>query len=301
MYPVIFIADNAPELPEQLGNKEKFWLHMDERLYLFKIGRPGTGENWAEKVASELCALLGLPHADYDFALWKDKKGILSPAFHPKDGRLIMGNELLAGIHTDYPEHQNRGVKDHTLGRIHALLSQAEIRPPLDWEPPDTAIHSAFDVFIGYLLLDAWIANQDRHHQNWGLLNCQGCIHLAPTYDHAASMGQNETDETRRERLTTRDRGRHISHYVGKARSAIYERKTETKPLLTIDAFRQAAHKHPEAARIWLERLGAIRREDCQAVFEKIPPAEISPSAIEFALALLELNQKRLLDRELLP
>ena len=47
-YPIIEITDNIPELPEQLGTKEKFWFHIDDGLYLFKIGRPGTGENWAE-------------------------------------------------------------------------------------------------------------------------------------------------------------------------------------------------------------------------------------------------------------
>lgn len=296
MYPIIPIADNAPELPEQLGNKEKFWLHMEERLCLLKIGRPGTGENWAEKAASELCALLGLPHAEYDFASWREKKGVISPVFVPKDGRLIMGNELLAEIHTDYPKHQNHGVKDHTLGRIHALLSHPDNRPPLHWEPPDAAISSAFDVFIGYLMLDAWIANQDRHHENWGLVNHQERIYLAPTYDHAASMGQNEVDETRRERLETRDRGRHISHYIRKARSAIYERKTDAKPLSTIDAFKLAASKNPRAAQVWLKQLEAITCKDCQAIFEQIPPADISQTAIQFALTLLELNRNRLLD-----
>ncbi|MGH6635180.1 MAG: hypothetical protein ACRED0_03285 [Gammaproteobacteria bacterium] len=111
-----------------------------------------------------------------------------------------MGNELLAEIHTDYPAHQVRRVNDHTLGRIHALLSHAEIQLPLDWAPPDTSIRSAFDVFIGYLLLDAWIANQDRHHENWGVINYGDGIHLAPSYDHAAALGQNETDEVRKER-----------------------------------------------------------------------------------------------------
>lgn len=31
-------------------------------------------------------------------------------------------------------------------------------------------LRPAFDVFTGYLLLDAWIANTDRHPHNWGVL-----------------------------------------------------------------------------------------------------------------------------------
>jgi hypothetical protein len=301
MFPLLAIEDAAPELTEQLGTKPKFWLRIGEQRYLFKIGRPGTGENWAEKIAAELCTLLGLPHASYDFAVWKQQKGVLSPAFVPKGGRLVLGNELLAEIHTGYPAHELRQVRDHTLGRIHALLSHHEVRLPMDWGPPPVPIGIAFDVFVGYLLLDAWIANQDRHHENWGLISFAGRIHLAPSYDHAASMGQNETDETRKERLTSRDRGRHISSYVEKARSAIYGRKADTKPLSTIDAFLLAARKRPAAARFWLDRLQRITRSDCRAIFDQIPAGEISATASEFALTLLELNQKRLLDAEIAP
>lgn len=212
-----------------------------------------------------------------------------------------MGNELLAAIHTDYPAHQIRRVREHALGRIHALLSHTEIRLPLDWGPPDASIGSAFDVFIGYLLLDAWIANQDRHHENWGVINYQGRIHLAPSYDHAAALGQNETDEARKDRLATHDRGRHISRYVQRARSAIYEKKTDTTPLLTIDAFRLAARKRPKAARYWLDRLQVISRSACQGIFGQIPPTEISETAMQFAMTMLEINQNRLLYGERTP
>ena len=298
MYQFISVSDDAPELTEQLGTKEKFWLHIGEHRYLFKIGRPGTGENWAEKVASELCSLLHLPRAVYEFAIWKNQKGVLSPAFVPSGGRLIMGNELLAEVHTNYPTQQMRNVTDHTLGRIHALLSQKEIRAPLDWNAPDPSIRTAFEVFIGYLMLDAWIANQDRHHENWGFINFQRAIYLAPTYDHAASMGQNETDSARKERLETRDAGRHIRHYASRARSSIYAKKDDLKPLSTIDAFRQAAAKSPKAASFWLTRLLAVTDEDCCAIFNEIPSNEASPIAREFALSLLHVNRDRLLSAE---
>lgn len=294
-YPIIQIPENAPELPEQQGTKTKYWLHIDNRLYLFKIGRENTGENWAEKVACELCTLLDLPHAHYELAVWMNKKGILSETIVPADGRLVMGNELLAEIHSTYPEQQRYKVQDHTLGRIIALLNNSDILLPMNWHPPSDAIKNAVDVFLGYLLLDAWIANQDRHHENWGVINLDK-IYLAPTYDHAASMGQNETDSKRKELLTTKDQGRHISRYVEKARSAIYLKKSEQKPLLTLAVFQQLAIKRPESARFWLQRLGDITPEQCQNVFNRIPPSDISDTAIEFAMTLLELNKKRLLE-----
>jgi hypothetical protein len=294
LYPIIQIPDDAPEFPEQQGTKTKYWLHLDEHQYLFKIGRENTGENWAEKVACELCALLGLPHTHYEFAVWMGRKGVLSESFRPPDGRLVVGNELLAEIHT-FPARQSDKLQNHTFGRIFKYLNNSQILMPINWQPPSDAIENAVDVFLGYLLLDAWIANQDRHDENWGVIHHEK-IYLAPTYDHAASMGQNESDAKRKEMLTTKDRGQHISHYVKKARSLIYLNKFKQKTMLTMDAFQQFAKKRPESAKIWIKLLDDISPEQCQNVFNRIPSSEISETAIEFAMKLLELNKHRLLE-----
>jgi len=109
-------------------------------------------------------------------------------------------------------------------------------------------------------------------------------------------MGQNESDAKRKDMLTTKDKGRHISSYVKKARSAIYSKKSKDKPLHTYAAFQLLATKRPESANVWLKRLGDISPEQCQNVFDRIPPSEISETAIEFAMNLLELNKQRLLE-----
>lgn len=295
-YPIIEIPDNAPESPEQQGTKTKYWIHLKGDQLLFKIGRENTGENWAEIVACQLCELLGLPHAHYDFAVWKHHKGVITKNIVPTDARLVMGNELLSEIYESYPREAKYKVQDHTLGRIHTLLNHQKIKLPIGWTAPNPAIISAIDVFLGYLLLDAWIANQDRHHENWGIISCNGHIHLAPTYDHAASFGQNERDEKRQELLTTRDKQRHISKYITKARSAIYLDKLASKPMLTVDVFQQLGQKRPKAAQFWLQRLSNITPEQCQTIFNNIPKTEISDITIEFSMKLLELNKMRLLE-----
>jgi hypothetical protein len=295
-YPIIEIPDNAPELPEQQGTKQKYWIHHNKNHFLLKIGRSGTGENWAEKVTCELAELMGLPHAYYDLAIWKGQKGIISENFVPNDGRLITGNELLSEIHHTYRADSRYKAHEHTIRRIIAYLGNSDIELPLNWQVPTPIIENVLDVFLGYLLFDAWIANQDRHHENWGVLSYDDKIYLAPTYDHAASLGQNQLDSNRVEMLNTKDKGRHISHFVTKARSAIYETKTAKKTMLSIDAFRFLAKRRKKAAQFWLEQLTTITPEQCTAIFEQIPKTEISEIAIKFALTLLELNKKRLLE-----
>jgi hypothetical protein len=295
MYQIISVPDHAANLPEQLGTKPKFWFQGENSVnYLFKEGRPGTGDDWSEKVASELCNLLGLPHADYDLAVWKGKRGVVCPTFVPEGGRLVHGNELLAEAVSEYPARQFFRVGQHTLSSVLAIMEDEFIRVPIGWGMWPSGM-LAIDVFVGYLMLDAWVANQDRHHENWALVIREPAIYLAPTYDHASSLGSNETDQNRKDRLTTRDRGRSIERYVERARSAFFLSPSNPKPLSTVDAFHYAGKVRPAAARGWLESLAKLSWRDVQMIFEQIPRGLISDVAIEFALTMLALNRQRLL------
>jgi hypothetical protein len=70
-FSIFEISSEAPEEPEAMGTKEKFWFHHKELgLCLYKKARPNTGEDWSEKIAAELCNLINLPHAKYELAIF---------------------------------------------------------------------------------------------------------------------------------------------------------------------------------------------------------------------------------------
>lgn len=115
---------------------------------------------------------------------------------------LVHGNELLQTIDASYPVTKLRGVSKHTVTAVLDALEGVE--PPVS---PTADLVSAADWFVGYLLLDAVIANGDRHHENWGVLQAsKGARRLAPSYDHATSMGRELKDEERLTRLHGGDR-----------------------------------------------------------------------------------------------
>lgn len=300
MYKIIPIPDDAAfDDIEQLGSRTKFWYTHEGNRCLFKVGRPGTGEHWSEKVASELAGLLGIPHATYELAVWRGMKGVLSPFFMPQDGRLVHGNEMLAKVYPHYEATRRFRQRNHTLSSVLAIIKHPMIEPPIGWINAP-AIETAVEVFLGYLMLDAWIANQDRHHENWGLVVISDAerarIHLAPSFDHASSLGRNETDKARQERLTTIDQGRGINRYVERARSAFYQSPSDAKPMSTLEVFQKAAKRWPQAEKSWLARLELLSHQDTQKIFDLIPEEEISPVAIDFAQTMLTLNRQRLLD-----
>lgn len=303
MYPIITVPDEAGDILEQLGTKPKFWFSdANSSRYLFKLnrseGEDATGEDWSEKVASELCELLALPHARYEFAIWKGQHGVVSRSFVPPRGRLVAGNEILVQVDKAYPKERFYRVRQHTLRLVLAIIKQNVIQSPLGWNPFDD-MASALDVFVGYLMLDAWIANQDRHHENWGfIVSAERIVHLAPTFDHASSLGWNVRDNTRLQRLATRDMRRGMERYVEKALSAFFSSPTSSKPMTTLDVFSEAARLHSLAAKAWLERLAQISENNVTEIFDQIPNHRISDAAKRFAMKMLELNRKRLLKLE---
>lgn len=308
MYKIVEIPDGAAESAEQLGTKYKFWYRdTDGGLKLFKEGRPNTGENWAEKIACELANLLDMPHARYDFARYQGKEGVICHTLVERGAVLVHGNELLTTFETDYEASETKFYRrrEHTISRVLSYFrgSAHFVGAPYGFRQTE-GISNALDVFVGYLMFDVWIANQDRHDENWALVRANdGNSFLSPSYDHGSSMGRNETDETREIMLTTHDMGRHISKYVKNARSAFYPQaslNSSVKALFTLEAFEQAARKCPEAAQAWKKRLLAIEEDQVLAILESVPNVLMSEIAKCFTAKLLSINRERILNCEIL-
>lgn len=302
---IVEIISERSEI-EQLGTKEKLWIVDDkepERKLLLKFSRENTGEHWSEKCSAELCHALGIPHASYDLAFNDDRPCVISPNMIPEGYRMVMGNEVLHTKTSDYPQPILNGekpvrVKEHTVTRVLGCLDAESVKnPPCEYNL--TGLNAA-DVFCGYLMLDALVSNQDRHHENWAIMldNSTGDRYLCPTYDHAASLGREMTDDERRERLTTRDRNRMVPCFVRKARSELFKIKTDKKPLSTVEAFRHAVDIRPKAKKHWLEKLEALTEADIRVVFARVPDRCISKIARSFAVEMVLENRRRLLNDE---
>lgn len=267
-YPILIVPDNASTQLEQLGTKPKFWFEDDDGTEtLFKEGYPGSGEHWAEKIACEVARQLGLPHAEYELATWRGRPGVVSPNLAAGKARLILGNEILAKVFSGYQASERRRDSQHTLLRVAAVLGNtASVATPAGWDCPQD-IGDAFGVFVGYLLLDALIGNQDRHQLNWGLIrSSEGRLMLAPTFDHASSLGRNESDTVRNERMMTRDKGRGLDTYAQRARSGLYRNPSSPQPMRTLEALAEAQKLSPSAGGYWLQRLAAMPADACQTI-----------------------------------
>lgn len=292
-----FSLVGKPEQIEYLGTKRKFWYQDSKgRSTLFKEGRPNTGENWAEVVAYELSKLLGIPAAEYSFSRWQERDdaesvlGVSTVNLVPQGARLIHGNELLFGVDPKYPRDRRYKINSHTVGRVFDVLSHIK---PL---PPDGSSEefNAYEYFCSYLMLDALIGNTDRHHENWGIiLGTDGNRYLAPTFDHASSLGRELTDTARQFKLTTKDVNQSVVSYVSKNRSGFNATDANNIRINCLDAAREALELCPTGIH-WVEKICSLEPKEIDNIFQSISSEWMSDYSKVFAQRLLEENVKGL-------
>lgn len=280
-FPIVVVSPEARERArvEPMGTKRKFWHRApDQSRWLFKYNRPDTGEDWAEKIAAEVAELLGLPHAIVELASCENQPGVVSRDFVPKGFRLVHGNELLVElVDPAYPKDRNFKVQQHNLPNVFQVLDSGRIQLSVATTSP-SGVDSSKGMFVGYLLLDALISNTDRHHENWAVLERitvpgdAPSAELAPTFDHASSLGRNESDVKRQERLSERDKQFTVARYVSKARSAFNASEPDQRPLSPLEAFANAAPVVPAAARAWLAALRRCSSDTFREIIDRVPP-----------------------------
>ncbi|HGG56853.1 MAG TPA: HipA-like protein [Nannocystis exedens] len=285
-YPIMSVDPGAEREHEQMGSKTKFWFKDGDAKWLFKRRRANTGEDWAEKLGAEVAALLGLPHAKVELA---ESEGLYGSASLDFVGRcdLIHGNELLLHVDSSYPAQQLWRVTEYTVENVLGVLTSTALSHR---ETPVTRGMTAAAVFVGYLALDALIGNTDRHHENWGLLRDGEQVSLAPTYDHASSLGRELQDRKRRALLADHQ----VAKYTRKARSALYASSSARRPMSPLDAFLLAAKSVPGSRATWQTQTASLSRDALHQIIQRVHPERMSQDARDFAFDLLLENQRAL-------
>ena len=292
MFNILEVTSEMRSDVEQLGSKPKFWFKHHGENWLFKEARENTGEDWAEKVASEIARLLGLRTHHTELAMWEGKRGCAVKSFLPSDqSGLVHGNELLGGLITGYDKEKERGQSDHTFENIVTVIEKlfpaGKIRREMAFR------------MVGYLVFDAFVGNTDRHHQNWGVLverrNQPGSkgtflLQLAPTFDHASSLGRELTDEARERYLNDGT----VERYIRRGRGGIFEHAQAKHGMSPIALATMLAQRYPEFFRPWQTRVANLEADALRDLVGRVPGARMSQTSRTFVLAFLEISRKLL-------
>jgi hypothetical protein len=300
-FPVVDVTDWQVASHEPQGLEPKEWLAepsaaTDPPTWLFKARtvQPwgAQGEDWAEKISTELGGLLGVPCAVVELARRGTELGTISKNLAPRYYEMSTGNVLLSGIVENYRSGRSKvpGRPGHSLANIQTALSQ--YRAPLDCTAP--RVFNAFDVFAGYLVLDALVGNQDRHDENWAVVRTpppDDQLRLCGSYDHGSSLAFGLSEERRAQFVTEGN----IEKWARKGRANRLEHLLPGKPPTLVAAASSALSLASQDAReYWLNRLTSINDRSLVEIVTKVP--NLSDPTRTFILEVLRINRRRLLD-----
>ena len=291
LYPIVEVKRESVRESEDMGSKDKFWyLHpkAEEGDWLFKYPRCNTGEHWAEKIAAEVAALLEIPHARVELAVFEEDKGSVTKSFVQEGQELVHGNQMLARAIHGYDPKGTFHQSSHTLANIWQVMD-------LVFGEPEHA-EKAKLCLAEYVILDALIGNTDRHHENWGILRWERKgyhwidLFVAPSFDHASSLGR-ELQDARRDRILAENG---IGDYVEKGRGAIYWSENDRRGPSPLELVRRATRKYPEFFRPALTKLEKLDERSVDDLVNPVHSDWMSPSARKFAIALMHYNFEQL-------
>lgn len=289
---MVDVTEWEVHLYEVDGLEEKIWLAEPgtDRKALFKPNlrhdNAQQADHWPEKLASEIAGLLGVPAAFIDLAVREGRRGCLSYDVKPDGWQLQPGWLLLAQLLGEH-DPMDREHRGHTLSNIFKVLEG--YAPPPGFTGP--ASFTAFGVFIGYVAFDALIANRDRHPANWSVLLGPGedDQRLAPSYDHATSLGFSLTDVVRLRKLGNE---REWEAFLRKGTAHRFE---GGRKLPLTDFAREALEvADAEVRGYWLDRVDARTKDQIVDLAGSV--SEMSDVARTFAMELVDANRRRLLD-----
>lgn len=282
------------EHDEPMGSKEKWWVNIpdDDRPWLLKLSRVDvrdgvvSGEDWAEWMVQHLGRLLGVPTAEVRPACVEGARAMVSRSvLHDEEEALEHGNSLLSARFEDYEQSVHGENPGYTVVAVYEALKG--VRPPDEMEWPDG--FSAYDVWVGYLVLDAWVAGRDRHHENWAVVTKKHDKRLAPSFDHGNALGFQERDARRLRMLHDHAQ---FDRWIDRGRS----RHFSGRPRLDHLAW-EALRLAPTATREhWVERMRSINDDDVRSLIRGVPDEIMSEGCRTFVEKLLMATRRRFLD-----
>jgi hypothetical protein len=284
VFPILPVDPESLIGDEQLGSKSKFWFAHEGKRWLFKLAREHTGEDWAEKVASEVAKCVPVEAARVELADYRGHRGSASLSFIEENESLVHGNEILAGQIFGYDRQKRLKQSDHTFDNIVAAVRK--LVGGAEW------YHEVLKEIARYIVLDALICNTDRHHENWGFLTTYHIddagaakmhFRMAPSFDHASSLGRELLDKRAAEILAANG----VAAYAKRGHGGIYWGQSDARGANPLELVKLASRKFPDYFREPIAGVAGTRVENLLDIVDQVPNVVISEPSRRFAKALL--------------
>jgi hypothetical protein len=178
------------------GSEEKIGITIDQQDYIIKFQKNSeTGylnNHISEHLGSSIFDLLGETAQVTALGLYRGRQVVLCKDFNRRDG-----------IFTPF-----NGVGESSLERDRELYSYTyeDITMMLVDNVKITHVDAVIDKFWNMYIIDALVANFDRHGANWGFIKRDNTYEMAPVFDNGSSLfPRRNTDELMLEAMNRQD------------------------------------------------------------------------------------------------
>ncbi|MBF8417482.1 MULTISPECIES: HipA domain-containing protein [Heyndrickxia] len=256
------------------GTREKYWLVHPEtgQHFLLKIPKENTGEAWAEKVASDVGRAIGLSTMDVQLAKKNGKVATLAKNFISKQEELFEGGDLFFNIAEDFDRYS---LKHYHFFNIMRVLSEFKLNRD----------------FIGIIVFDALIGNQDRHCDNWGIIYDNNEYRIAPVYDNGASLGF----QLKENRIRLMDKDCNMFKAFSNRSYSLIGLPEKKKPRF-LDLLTVIKQYYPLETKESINSLNKINLQMLQEIVDSIPEKVMGPVYKKWVKKLLLYRKEWLLN-----
>lgn len=239
-----------------------------------------------------MALLLQIDAAEVQLASYVGQRGCISRNFIRREqgDALVHGNELLGASIAGYDKAKVMKQSDHTVDNIIAAITKFA---------PGSVLRELLLRLAEYIVFDALIGNTDRHHENWGFRfrpihgDTEFPFGIAPSYDHASSLGRECLDE-RCEKFLLENK---VGNYVRAAHGGVYWHATDAKGVGPLKLVELASAKYPKYFAPALQKICRLSEDDAWQAIHRVPARRASDVSKKFAHAIVcfSLNElKRL-------
>ncbi len=241
-----------------------------------------TSEISSEKIAYELAKELGFECARVELAQGEDgTMGILNFLFTapPKVTHTDAGAYLRTA---DF----NSRSSFYTLSNIKRVLDDIE--------------GSLFSDFVRIAIFDALIGEQDRHEDNWGILNDNGILRISPLYDNGCSLVRDFADENK---IAEYESGKkRFDDYINRSRTLFYKEpetlvEGESGHYKHFELIDRLIEDYPELAKDALFAIASLSNESIKDIVVRIPTQLLTEQHKAYIIRYIVTRKQKLIEK----
>ncbi len=234
------------------GSRKKILVTNNKNeMAMFKYEREDydCSEACSERIAYELAKILGFECAKIDLAFDNNGKiGVLNYYF----------SDRFTAVHTDIVAYLNKDSSErnkyYTISNIKAVLD--DINPSL------------FRGFVRIMVFDALIGEQDRHEENWGILEKEGIFSISPLYDNGDSLLREfrNLNNAQKYYYGIKD----FNAYIMRSKTIIYKENNKDR-YRHFELIKYLTENFPELVYPEIEKMKLLTDEKIENIVNKIP------------------------------